>query len=132
MATRLPELVVGYAVRMRRVAIVVAMVALGAACLGGCGGSKEEAGRPATVDDLSKWMASASDCDVGVTEARAPADSEEAAGTIERFANEASVGASITCETWLSGWIEYYEFPSPEGRLGFPIHHPTRRAAHHS
>jgi hypothetical protein len=156
---------------MRGIAILIATVALGAACLGGCGGSQEVKGRPATVDDLSKWMASATDCDVGVTEARASSRGQ-AAWAIERFSGEALVGASIECETWLSGWISYYEFPSAEAReaavheraplprnqlycakgrelivnellgydyaadfcrkLGFPIHHPTGKAAHHS
>jgi hypothetical protein len=151
---------------MRRIAIVIAAVALGGVCLAGCGGSQEVEGRPATVDDLSKWMAAANGCDVGVTESRTPADGESA-WAIKRFKDEASVGASITCETWLSGWISYYKFPSAEGReaavqeraplrrnqlycakgrelivnellghdyaadfcrrLGFSIHHPTKR-----
>jgi hypothetical protein len=155
---------------MRRVAIVI--VAFVVTAVAACGGGVHQAGRPATVDDLSSWMKAANGCDVGVTETHAPAGGKEAGGTIERFAGEASVEASITCETWLSGWIEYYEFPSAEAReaavreraplrrnqlycgegrelvineldgydytadfcrkLGFPIHHPTRRAAHHS
>jgi hypothetical protein len=100
---------------MRRVAIVIAAIGLGVVCLAGCGGT-HRAGRPATVDDLSKWMRTSSGCDVGVTEARAPSGGEEAGPAIQRFRGEASVEAWIECKTWLSGGISYYEFPSAQVR----------------
>jgi hypothetical protein len=156
---------------MRSVAIAIVALALGSAALAACGGAGPPPGRPGTVNDLSEWMGAASDCDVGVTEAHASSRGE-AAWAIERFGGEASVGAAIECETWLSGWISYYEFPSAQAReaaaqeraplrrkqlycakgrelivnqlmgydyaadfcrrLGFPIHHPTKKASHPS
>jgi hypothetical protein len=173
---RLPELVVGYAVRMRRVAIVIALIASGGAFLAGCGGGQGEAGRPATLTDLGKWLGDESGgCSVGVEEARASSPSSPAKGSpsaIKPFGGEATFGGRVTCETWLSGWISYYEFPSAGARkaavrgrapfrrnhfycakgrelvvnellgydytadfcrrLGFPIHHPIKKAQNHS
>lgn len=105
---------------MRRVAFVIAVVALGAAGVAGCGGGKEAAGRPATLAELGKWLGESSGgCDVGVEGARvaSPASTIKGApAAIKPFVGEATFGGSVLCETWLSGWISYYEFPSSQAR----------------
>jgi hypothetical protein len=161
---------------VRRAVFVITVVALGAAFLTGCGGGREAEGRPATLADLGSWLGEESGgCTVGVEEVRASSPSSPVEGppsAIKPFGGEATFGGSVECETWLSGWISYYEFPSAGAReaavherapfqrnhlycakgrelvvnelfgydyaadfcrrLGFPIHHPTKRTAHHS
>jgi hypothetical protein len=116
---------------MRRVAIVIAIVGLGALSLTGCGGGAHRGGRPPTVKKLIDWLGSSSGgCTVGVDEARAPSDGDKTPWPIEPFHGEASVGASIECETWLSGWISYYEFPSAPALQAALQEHARLRGTH--
>jgi hypothetical protein len=96
------------------------VVAVGLICLVGCGGGSQGDGRPVVLDDMSRWMGEATDCDVGVEMSHLPVPAsraEEVPGSIERFAGEATTGASVECKTWLSGWISYYAFPSTQARI---------------
>lgn len=85
-----------------------------AMCMTACGGGQSPS-RPATVDRLSEGLHDASDCPVEVNMARLPVPGsrvEDVAPAIERFDKQASIGALISCEGWLSGFISYFDFPT--------------------
>jgi hypothetical protein len=87
-----------------------------AMCVAACGGGQGP-NRPATVDHLSDGLHDASDCPVEVKVARLPVPHPRLgnlAPAIERFDKQASIGALVSCEDWLSGFISYFDFPSAE------------------
>jgi hypothetical protein len=100
---------------MHKLAPVIVTLALGAACLAGCGGSGAS-GRPATLEDVANWMHDETGgCTAAVVEYHLPlrAAQLKQAGTVAaRFDRQASRSAFVECEDWVSGWTAYYEFPS--------------------
>jgi hypothetical protein len=82
---------------MRRVASVIVALALGVACLAGCGGSSRH--EPAAFAEMSSFLHQESGgCPI-------------ATESLPRTAS-ATFAGSVECKDWLSGWITLYEFSS--------------------